>query len=103
MEPVFTQALAVSALGLGDLILMVWEAEVDSAAMKFDGFTFEGSIDHGRALQVPARAAFAPWAFPVVVTVFRLAALPECKVGHGLAVILVGVIDFTGRVLALGL
>lgn len=52
---------------------------------------------------MPTGATFTPRAGPVVCLVFGLAAFPECEIGHGLAVILVGVVDFAGGVLGLRL
>ncbi len=52
---------------------------------------------------MPARAALAPGAGPVVGFIFGLAAFPESKVGHGLAIILVGVVDFASGVFGLSL
>jgi hypothetical protein len=103
MEPVRGEALhAGGALGLGDLVLVVREAEVDAAAVQVEGGA-EVRERHGRALDVPAGTALTPRGRPEVGAILRLAGLPEREVGGGLAFVLIGVISLAGGVLGLGL
>ena len=50
MEPVLAEIVPVGAFGLGNLVLVVGEAEVDTAAVQVDCLAVEGAVDHGRAL-----------------------------------------------------
>ena len=78
---------AVGALGLGDLVLVVREHQVEAAAVDVD-LLAQRSSSHGGALDVPARAAWAPGTRPA-----RLAGsgrLPQGEV-RGVALAVVGV------------
>src|SRR5450759_5453301 len=68
----------VRATRLCNLVLMMWENEVDAAAMDVEHFP-EMSGAHGRALDVPARTSPAPRAFPSRLIAGGL--LPQHKVG----------------------
>ena len=64
VQPVAREvADAERALGLGDLVLVVREDQVGAAAVDVEGLA-EVAVRHGRALDVPARAARAPGALP---------------------------------------
>src|SRR4029450_11741246 len=68
----------VGAAALGDLILVVGEDEVESAAVDVDRAA-EVRADHRRAFDVPAGAAAAPWAVPPNHAL--IARLPQDEVG----------------------
>jgi hypothetical protein len=53
----------MGAAALGDLVLVMREDEVEAAAVDVDRLS-EVALDHGRAFDVPAGAAPAPWAIP---------------------------------------
>ena len=65
-------AVGVGAGGLGDLVLVVGELEVDAAAVDVEAFA-EDLPRHGRAFDVPAGAAPAPRAVPAGEVVGRRA------------------------------
>ena len=103
MEPVRGEALhAGGAFGLGDLVLVMREAEVDAAAMQVERGAEVGER-HGGALDMPAGAAFTPGRGPEVGAVLGLAGFPEGEVGSRLAFVFVGVVGLAGGVLGLGL
>ena len=79
MHPIMREAVLASAerLGLRNLILMMRENQVASAAMKIECAS-EIFKRHSRALDVPARTSVAPWAFPERLT--RLCGLPDSKI-----------------------
>ena len=78
VHPVAGELAAVGALALGDLVLMVGEDEVLTAAVEVDGLAQMGAA-HGAALDVPARTAHAVGAFPCGLA--GLCGLPHGKVG----------------------
>ena len=71
------EGAAVCALGLGDLVLVVREGQVQAARVNVDRGA-EVLVDHGRALDVPARTALAPGRLPGRLA--RLGRLPDGKV-----------------------
>ncbi len=102
VEPVAAEVVPVSAFGLGDLVFVVGEAEVDAPAVQIDRLAREGAVHHGGALQVPAGTALAPGAGPIVVAIFGFAGLPEREITNGLAVVFIRVVERTGGVFLLG-
>jgi hypothetical protein len=76
VHPVRREVVA-EGLGLGDLVLVVREDQVEAAAVDVEGGT-EVLVGHGRALQVPAGAATAPRGLPVGLA--RLGRLPQREV-----------------------
>ena len=84
MEPVADEGDGAGVgLGLGDLVLVVREDEVLSAAVDVNALA-EVLQRHGGALYVPAGPAFAPGAVPRRLAGLR--ALPQGEVGSGLLV-----------------
>jgi hypothetical protein len=89
-----TKGSAARALALRDLVLVVRELQVQAAAVDVEGLA-EQRAAHGRALDVPARAAGAVGAGPLGVgRLVGLGGLPEHEVqrvflvaehGHALA------------------
>ena len=77
VHPVAGKGAAVGALALGDLIFMVGEYQVLTAAMQVDGLAQVGTA-HGAALDVPAGAAHSIGAFPGRLA--GLGCLPDSKV-----------------------
>ncbi len=63
MHPIFHKRLAGAAFALGQFVLMVGEHQIHPAAVEVETFA-EDFGAHGRALDVPAGAAFAPGAVP---------------------------------------
>ena len=78
VHPVAGKLTAVGALALGNLVLVVGEDQVLTAAVQIDGLAQMGAA-HGAALNVPARAAHAVGAFPCGLA--GLCGLPDGKVG----------------------
>ncbi len=78
VHPVVRKGAAVGTLALGDLVLVVGEDQILSAAVQVDGLAQMGAA-HGAALDVPARAAHAVGAFPCRLA--GLGGLPDGKVG----------------------
>ena len=74
---------AVGAAGLGDLVLVVREDEVEPAAVDVEDLA-EIALAHGRAFDVPARTAPAPGAVPARLLGRGL--LPEDEIGRVLLV-----------------
>src|SRR4051812_20895468 len=72
-------ALAEAAAGLGDLVLMMREDEVEPTAVDIKAFA-QMLRRHGRAFQVPAGPAPAPRAVPAGLTVGR--GLPQHEIGR---------------------
>src|SRR5437660_10664040 len=70
VEPVARERLARGGFALGNFVLVMREGEVDAAGVNVDCFAeiFHG---HGRALDVPARTAWADGGFPEVVAGLR--------------------------------
>src|SRR5690242_8970491 len=68
----------VSAAALRDLILVMWEDEVEPAAVDVDRLA-EVALDHRRAFEVPAGPAAAPRAVPADHAL--AARLPQHEVG----------------------
>ena len=64
MQPVMSEFHAVARLRLGDLILMVREDQVLAAGVDVNRLA-KILAAHDRALDVPARASFAPGGLPV--------------------------------------
>ena len=62
---------------LGDLIFMVWEDQVLTAAVNIEGITKIFGA-HRRTFNMPARTALAPWRLPIWFA--WLCALPERKI-----------------------
>lgn len=77
VHPDLGERHAGGGLALGDLVLMVREDEVGTAAVDVERVA-EDLGAHGRALDVPARTAAAPLGFPLGLA--RLGALPEHEV-----------------------
>ena len=103
VEPVGGEALhAGGALGLGDLVLVVRETEVDTATMQVEGRAEVGQR-HRRALDMPAGTTFSPRRRPKVGAILGLTGLPQGEVGGRLAFIFVGVVGLAGGILGLGL
>ena len=75
MHPEAGQLAAAGGFGLGDLVLMMGEDEVLTAAVDIQGKIF---LAHGRAFDMPAGTALAPGAFPEGLA--RLGRLPQGKV-----------------------
>ena len=75
----------VGAARLCDLVFVVREDQIEAAAMDVEDIAEIGGA-HRRALDMPARAAPAPRAFPTGLVVRRL--FPEHKIGR---VFLVGI------------
>ena len=84
VHPVARVGLASAALGLGNLVFVVGEDQVLSAAVDVDGLA-QVLVDHRGALDVPARTALAPAGRPARLT--RLGSLPEHKVQRVLLVL----------------
>jgi hypothetical protein len=82
VEPVAGEMALGGAAGLGDFVFVVREDEVNAAGVEVEVFA-EVLEDHGGALEVPAGAAFAPRAGPVVIAIFGLAGFPEGEIGEG--------------------
>ena len=78
VHPVAGKGAAVGALALRDLVLVVREDQILTAAVQVDGLAQMGAA-HGAALDVPARTAHAVGAFPCGLT--GLCGLPDGKVG----------------------
>src|SRR5207253_2603508 len=64
---------------LRDLVLVVWEDEIESAAVDLESRT-EDLLGHRRALDVPAGPAAAPGRIPPGVLRLRLVRLPEREI-----------------------
>ncbi len=78
VHPVACEAVVgMGAAGLGDLVLMVREHQVHAAAVDVEGAP-EMFLAHGRTLEMPARPATAPGAFPARLGVRR--GLPEHEI-----------------------
>ena len=92
VDPVLEEldGVAAGAFALGDLVLVVGECEVDAAGVDVE-VVLEVLHAHGRALEVPAGAALAPWALPEDVAVAGFAAFPEDEVCHGVALVFVAI------------
>ena len=88
MEPVPDELLPGGGLALGDLVLVVWEHEVDPAAVEVEAGP-EQLEAHRRALEVPAGTPGAEGRIPRGL--IRLRSLPEHEVRDVLLVVLVGV------------
>ena len=78
VHPVAGELAAVGTLALGDLVLVVGEDEVLTAAVEVDGLAQMGAA-HGAALDVPARTAHAVGALPCGFA--GLCGLPDGEVG----------------------
>src|SRR6185437_9222280 len=63
VHPVFGLRLAVGAFALRDFIFVVREDQIESAAVNVERLAQQLAA-HGRALDVPTRATFAPRAIP---------------------------------------
>src|SRR5258708_29546431 len=72
---------AMRAPRLGNLILMMRENEIQAAAVNIEDVA-KISGAHRRALDVPARASPAPWAFPSRLIARRL--LPQYEIERAL-------------------
>ena len=81
VHPVFGERLARRALGLGNLVFVMREDQVDAAAVDVKRLP-EVFHAHGRALNVPAGAAHPPRAFPGRFA--RFLRFPEGEI-HGMA------------------
>ena len=78
MHPVFGQRLAVAAFALRDFVFVMRKDQVEPAAVNVERLAQDPAA-HGRALDVPARPAFAPGAVPGGLA--RLGAFPQGEVG----------------------
>ena len=80
VHPELRQKLAGGAFALGDLVLVVRELQVCTAAMDVEGFAQCGAA-HGRALDVPAGAARAEFAVPLGLgRLLGLGGLPQHEI-----------------------
>ncbi len=77
MHPVACKWLARHTLGLGDLILVMWEHKITAAAMNIDLLAQMLEV-HGRALNMPARSPRSPRAIPEWLAGFGT--LPQRKI-----------------------
>ena len=66
MHPVMRELLAAASLALCDLVLMMREDQILSAAVDVD-LLAQIFLGHDRALNVPARTALSPRGLPVDV------------------------------------
>src|SRR5439155_26445242 len=87
VHPVADEGLAGPALALRDLVLVVGEDEVLPAAVEVEGLA-EVLHAHGRALDVPARAAPAERGVPLRPFRLVLLGFPEHEVPGVLLVVL---------------
>ena len=76
---------------MGNFVFVVGEYEVFAAGVNVE-IVAEVLHCHGGALEVPAGAAFAPWAVPEYVAVVFFAAFPHDEIGHGVAFVFVAVV-----------
>ncbi len=83
MHPVARES-AECAFGLGNLVFMVGEDEVRTATVDVEAFT-QITVRHGRALDMPARAARPPRALPRRLA--RLCRLPQREIERALLVL----------------
>ena len=90
VHPVVGKFPVRAAAALRDLVFMMREDEVHAAAVQVKVLA-EVFQNHGAALQVPAGAAFAPGAGPVVRAVLGFARFPQGKVGQRVLGIFVAV------------
>ena len=89
VQPVIDEALAAGTFALRDLVLVVRELQVQATTVDVELLT-EQAARHGRALDVPARAARAIGRFVLGVgRLFRLGGLPQ----HEVQRVLLAVID----------
>ena len=77
MHPVVRECGVERRFRLRALVLMVWEAQIRAAAMDVER-QMEILLGHGRAFDVPTRAAFAPRRSPARLAWLRR--LPECEI-----------------------
>ena len=78
VQPVaYKRMHAGAAFGLGNFVFVVRENQIAAAAVEVKAFT-KVFHAHGRAFNMPSRAAFAPRAFPVRFA--RFGCLPQRKV-----------------------
>lgn len=90
MKPVGGEVPAAAANGLGNFVFVVREDEVDAAGMEVE-VVAEIFLNHGRAFEVPAGAAFAPGRVPSVFAVFGAIRLPENEVAYAVFLVFIGV------------
>src|SRR2546429_1888315 len=84
MHPVAYRRLARDALALGNLVLMVREAQIDSASVDIE-LLAEVFGRHGGALDMPAGEADTPRAGPVHLA-FLISVFPEREIFGGVFV-----------------
>src|SRR5687768_931803 len=63
VDPIFCRAVAIADRTLCNLAFMVRKLEIHAATMNVE-FRAKVFGSHGRALDVPARVTFPPWASP---------------------------------------
>src|SRR6516162_8396569 len=73
------RAAAMCASALRDLVLVVWEDEIETAAVDIEGLA-QMRLAHRRALDMPARPAASPGTVPS--RQFRVGRLPQHKIGR---------------------
>jgi DNA-binding LytR/AlgR family response regulator len=79
VHPVVDEGVLVRAFGLGDLVLVVRELQVLTAAVDVEMLA-QQVAGHGRALDVPARTATAPGRIPLgFVRLARLGGFQSTK------------------------
>ena len=66
VEPIAREMVAIMGFRLGDLVLMMGEFQIESAAMDIDEAVLVGKqgVDHDAAFRVPARTALRPRGVP---------------------------------------
>ena len=96
MEPVAGKVAAAGAAALGNFVLVVREHQVHAAGMQVKGIA-KIFVAHGRALQVPAGAAFTPGRWPEVRPVLRATGFPQHEVSHAVLLVLIRISAGVGR------
>ena len=92
MHPVCGKVLVVSALALGNLVLMVREYQVLAAGMNIN-LLAQVAFGHNGALNMPARTSVAPRRLPERLPF--LLRLPEHEIIGVFLAFLAGDLDFT--------
>jgi hypothetical protein len=90
MHPALHEKLARGRLGLGDLVLMMRENQIDTASMDID---WGAEIFHGhhRALNMPAWPSFPEFGLPVDISIGLSPTLPQGEIAYVFFLILVGI------------
>ena len=77
MHPIVSKVATVCTFGLCDLVFVVWEDKVLTAAMNIDSFS-EESACHSRAFNMPTGSAVAPRGLPIGLT--RFCGFPKAEI-----------------------